>query len=205
MRVGYPIFTLLLTIILACLVQFGGYELPATPTLAWSSFPDEWIPLLIFLLRTSDLTIATIRTLTIVQGRRTTAWFLAFFKSALFVTCVVGVLGDLDNPLNLAAYASGFAFGNVLGMAIDSKIAPGHILLRITSSNLGEALTMQLREQDYGVTELAGMGMKGTVHIILTFIPRKEIRRVKGEILAVDPNAFITMEPVRQLQGGWKV
>jgi uncharacterized protein YebE (UPF0316 family) len=205
MRVGYPIFTLLLTIILACFVQFGGYELPGAPTVAWSALPGEWVPLLIFLLRTSDLTISTIRTLTIVQGSRTTAWLLAFLQSSLFVTGVAGVLGDLDNPLNLAAYASGFAFGNVLGMAIESKIAPGHILLRITSSNLGEALTRELRARNYGVTELAGTGMKGTVHIMLTFIPRREIRRVKDEILAIDPNAFITMEPVRQLQGGWKV
>jgi uncharacterized protein YebE (UPF0316 family) len=205
MRVGYPIFTLLITIVLACLVQFGGYELPATPTLAWSRLPGEWVPFLIFLFRTSDLTISTIRMLTIVQGRRTTAWLLALFQSSLFVTGVAGVLGDLDNPLNLAAYASGFAFGNVLGMAIESKIAPGHILLRITSSNLGEALTRELRGRDYGVTELSGMGMEGTVHIMLTFIPRREIRRVKGEILAIDPNAFITIEPVRQLRGGWKV
>jgi uncharacterized protein YebE (UPF0316 family) len=205
MRVDYPIFTLLITIILACFVQFGGYELPTTPTLAWSELPSEWVPLLIFLLRTSDLTISTIRTLTIVQGRRTTAWLLALFQSSLFVTGVAGVLGDLDNLLNLVAYALGFAFGNVLGMAIESKIAPGHILLRITSSTLGEALTMQLREQDYGVTELSGLGMKGTVHIMLAFIPRREIRRVKGEILAIDPDAFITMEPVRQLRGGWKI
>ncbi len=205
MRIGYPIFTLLITIILACFVQFGGYELPPTPTVAWSALPGEWVPLLIFLLRTSDLTISTIRMLTIVQGRRTTAWLLALFQSSLFVTGVAGVLGDLDNPLNLVAYASGFAFGNVLGMAIESKIAPGNILLRITSSNLGEALTMQLRAQDYGVTELSGLGMMGTVHVMLTFIPRREIRGVKRQIMEIDPNAFITMKPVRLLQGGWKV
>lgn len=205
MRVGYPILTLLVTIILACLVRLGGYSLPPAPTLAWSTLSGEYVPIVIFLLRTSDLTISTIRTLTIVQGHRTTAWFLAFSQSSLFVIGVAGILGSLDNPWNLAAYAFGFAFGNVLGMAIETKIAPGHILLRITSPNLGEAVTSYLRAKEYGVTELSGMGMKGTVHIMLTFIPRREIRRVKDEILAIDPNTFITMEPVRQLRGGWNV
>ena len=204
MRVGYPIFTLLITIILACFVQFGGYTLPATPTLAWSAIPSEFVPLLIFLLRTSDLTISTIRMLSIVRGRRTMAWFLALFQSSLFVIGVAGVLGDLDNPLNLAAYASGFALGNVLGMILESRIAPGHILLRITSSTFGEALTTHLRAHDYGVTELSGMGMEGTVHVMLTLIPRREIRRVTRQILEVDPFAFITMESVRQLKGGWR-
>jgi len=205
MRVGYPIVTLLVTIVLACLVGFAGFTLPPAPTLVWSAVPSNIVPILIFLLRTSDLTISTIRTLTIVQGRRTTAWLLAFLQSSLFVVGVAGVLGDLDNPWNLAAYALGFAFGNVLGMAIDAKIAPGHILLRITSSNLGEALSTHLRAEGHGVTELSGMGMRGTVHTMLTFIPRKELRRVKRQILEIDRNAFITMEPVRQLQGGWKV
>ncbi len=203
MRVGYPIFALLITIIIACYIQFGGYVLPAAPTLAWSVLPGEWVPLLIFLLRTSDLTISTIRTLTIVQGRRTTAWLLALFQSSLFVTGIAGVLGDLDNPLNLAAYASGFAFGNVLGMAIEAKLAPGHILLRITSSHLGEALSNHLRDEGHGVTELSGMGMRGTVHVMLTFIPRRKIQHVKQQIVEIDPQAFISMEPVRQLKGGW--
>lgn len=203
MHVGYPIFTLLATIIIACLLRLGGYALPPAPTLAWSALSEKIIPLLIFLLRTSDLTISTIRMLTIVQGRRTTAWLLAFLQSSLFVVGVAGVLGNLDNPWNLAAYALGFAFGNVLGMAIESKIAPGHILLRITSSTLGEALSAHLRAQGHGVTELSGLGMKGTVHMMLAFIPRKEIRGVKNQILEIDQDAFITMEPVRQLQGGW--
>lgn len=205
MRVGYPIFTLLATIILACLVRLAGYTFPAAPTLVWSSISSEVVPVLIFLLRASDLTISTIRTLTIVQGRRTTAWLLAFLQSSLFVVGVAGVLGDLDNPWNLAAYALGFAFGNMLGMAIDSMIAPGHILLRIASANLGEALSTHLRAEGHGVTELSGMGMMGTVHMMLIFVPRKELRRVKRQILEIDRNAFITMEPVRQLQGGWKV
>jgi uncharacterized protein YebE (UPF0316 family) len=204
MRVGYPIFSLLVTIILACFIQYGGYTLPTTPTLPWSAIRSEFVPVLIFLLRTSDLTISTTRTLSIVQGRRTMSWFLAFLQSSLFVMGVAGILGDLDNPLNLVAYAAGFALGNVLGMMLESRITPGHFLLRITSSTFGEALAAQLRALGHGVTELSGMGMEGTVHVLLTFIPHRELRGVKHQILEIDPNAFITMESVKQLRGGWK-
>ena len=200
----FPVIVLLTIVIIACIAQLQGHLLPPTPTLPWSALRPEFVPLVIYFLRTGDLTISTIRTLSIVQGRRLTAWFLAFLQSSLFVVGVAGVLGDLDNPWNLAAYAAGFATGNVVGMTIEARLAPGHTLLRITSSHLGEAVSDHLREQGHGVTELSGMGMKGTVHILLTFIPRREIRHLKQQILEVDPQAFITMEPVRQLRGGWR-
>ena len=204
MRSGIPIITLVAVLIVACVAQLKGYVLPPAPSLAWNTLPDEIVPPLVFLFRTADLTLATLRTLTVVHGRKTTAWFLAIFQSSLFVIGVAGVLGNLDNPWNLFAYAAGFAFGNVLGIAIEARLAPGHNLLRITSSYLGEALCAHLRGQGYGVTELAGTGMKGTVSVILTYVPRRIIERVKREIIAIDPQAFITVEYVRQLRGGWR-
>jgi len=102
-------------------------------SLDWSLLPAALVPILILVIRIGNLSLSTLRVLTVVRGRKRAAWALGFVQSLLFVTVIAGVLKNLDNPWNLAAYAAGFATGNVLGIIIDDRIAPGHSLLRITS------------------------------------------------------------------------
>jgi uncharacterized protein YebE (UPF0316 family) len=171
--------------------------------LSWDQVPESYIPLIIFGLRTLDLTVATLRMLLVVRGRKTLAWIFGLIQSASFVLGIAGVLGNLSNPINLLAYAAGFATGNVVGITIEARLAPGESLLRIVSSNWGALLTESLRNIGHGVTEVLGHGMEGTVSVIYCYVPRREVRSTKGEILAIDPNAFITVQGVRQLRGGW--
>lgn len=174
------------------------------PGLDWSLIPPHLIPFVIFSLRTGDLTLGTLRMLIVVRGRKNAAWFIAIAQATLFVVGVAGVLGNLDNPLNILAYAAGFASGNVLGILIEARLAPGHSLLRITSSHLGDAVSEHLHAHGYGATMISGSGIEGTVSVILCYVPRKDVTRVRREILEIDPEAFITLENVRQLRGGWR-
>lgn len=169
----------------------------------WDQVPGEYIPLIIFALRTLDLTVATLRMLLVVRGRKSLAWIFGLFQSASFVLGIAGVLGNLSNPLNLLAYAGGFATGNVIGITIEARVAPGQSLLRIVSSKWGALLTESLRSFGHGVTEVLAHGMEGTVSVIYCYVPRREVRSTKVEILTVDPEAFVTVQSVRQLRGGW--
>jgi uncharacterized protein YebE (UPF0316 family) len=169
----------------------------------WDQFHEEYMPLIIFGLRTIDLTLATLRMLLVVRGRKTFAWIFGLFQSASFVLGIAGVLGNLSNPINLLAYAAGFATGNVVGITLESRLAPGQSLLRIVSSKWGALLTESLREFGHGVTEVLGHGMEGTVSVIYCYVPRREVRATKREILAIDAEAFITNQNVRQMRGGW--
>jgi uncharacterized protein YebE (UPF0316 family) len=170
----------------------------------WLGVPQAWLPLAIFFLRCTDTTLATLRLLAVIRGRKFIAWTLGFSQSLLFITAISGVFAHLQNPINILAYVAGMAGGNVLGMAIESKLAPGHSLLRILSPARGEAIVQELRRQGHGVTELPGHGMMGTVSMILCFVPRRRIKAAKHLILAADPKAFITSENVRELRGGWR-
>jgi uncharacterized protein YebE (UPF0316 family) len=170
----------------------------------WLGIPQAWVPLAIFLLRCTGTTLSTLRLLAVVRGRKVMAWTLGFTQSLLFVTAISGVFAHLTNPLNILAFAAGMAGGNVLGIAIESKLAPGHSLLRILSPTRGEAIIQELRHQGHGVTELPGHGMMGTVSMILCFVPRRRIKAAKRLIMAADPKAFITSENVRELRGGWR-
>jgi uncharacterized protein YebE (UPF0316 family) len=193
-----------LSLLLDILEQVGRLFRQLTPGLDWSLIPSHLVPLVIFCLRTSDITLATLRMLIVVRGRKTAAWFIALAQATLFVVGVAGVLGNLNNPLNILAYAAGFASGNVVGILIEARLAPGHSLLRITSSHLGDAVSERLHALGYGATVLPGTGIEGTVSVILCYVPRRDAARVRREILEIEPEAFITLENVRQLRGGWR-
>ncbi|MCK5645333.1 MAG: DUF2179 domain-containing protein [Anaerolineales bacterium] len=171
--------------------------------ISWANIPDVYLPLIIYGLRTFDLTVATLRMLLVVRGRKKLAWVFGFIQSASFILGIVGVLGNLQNPLNLIAYAAGFATGNVIGITIEAKLAPGQSLLRIISSRMGALLTESLRSFGHGVTEVPGHGMGGTVSLIYCYVPRREVNSTKVEILTLDPEAFVTVQNVRQMRGGW--
>jgi uncharacterized protein YebE (UPF0316 family) len=171
--------------------------------IAWNRIPIEFLPLIIFLLRTFALTLATLRMLVIMRGNAPVAWLIGFTQSLSFILGVSGVLLNLYNPLNLLAYAAGSATGNVIGITIESKVAPGHSLLRIISPQRGNLITDRLRQSNRGVTEVSAQGISGMVSMIFCYVPRREVTFTKDQILNVDPQVFITVENVRQLRGGW--
>lgn len=171
----------------------------------WSLVDPAFVPLVILLLRTADLTLSTIRLLSVIRGRRVATWFLAVSQSFLYIISIAGVLSNIQNPLNILAYAGGFATGNVMGMWIENRLAPGHSLLRITSSNLGSGIRDALREFGFGVTEMAGKGKDGTVSVLHCFVPRKSIPRLESAVLSIDPDAFLIKLNIRQIRGGWRV
>lgn len=170
----------------------------------WDALPRLWLPPLIFSLRTTDMTLATLRMLSVLHGRRLAAWFIGFFQALVFVAGVAGVLDNLEDPLNLVAYAAGFATGNVIGITLEARLAPGHSLLRVISAHRGNAIAESLRSQGWGVTEMAGRGMGGTVSFILCNLPRREVKSVRHQVVGLDPEAFVTVEHVRSLRGGWR-
>lgn len=170
----------------------------------WARIPAPVVPLIIFALRTGDLTLSTLRMLTVMRGQRWVSWVLAFCQSLLYVVGVAGVISNLDNPLNLLAFAAGFGSGNVVGMVIENRLGTGHNQLRIISSGYGAAILESLHEAGIGATDLSAAGRDGTVDQILCFVPRRKARPTIALILAVDRSAFISSVAVRRIDGGWQ-
>jgi uncharacterized protein YebE (UPF0316 family) len=191
-----PILNLLHAVILP--------HLGEAQTTGWLGLPAAAVPWVIFGLRAVDQTISTIRTLVTVQGERRLAWILGFLQSFLFISAVAGVLQSLTQPANLVAYAAGYAAGQVLGITLENRMARGHSVLRIISATKGQAVGDALRLQGWGVTELPGQGLEGTVGVVLCTVPRKTIPAAKSTILGIDASAFITVQHVFLLGGGWR-
>jgi uncharacterized protein YebE (UPF0316 family) len=171
---------------------------------AWDDVPAALLPALIFALRAADLTLATLRMLVTVRGRRGAAWILGFAQALVFISAVAGVLSRLEDPWNWIAYAAGFATGNVVGILLEARLAPGHSLLQIVSPRRGLAVAETLRRQGRGATALAARGHEGSVSLILCYVPRREVDSAHREILTADPEAFVMVGHVRRVRGGWK-
>jgi uncharacterized protein YebE (UPF0316 family) len=167
------------------------------------AIPAAWMPLAIFLIRVGDMSLDTLRVLLVVRGRRLSAWVTGFAESALWVVAVTSVLGNLDNLWNIVGYAAGFATGGVVGMVIDDRLAIGHGNIRIISPDRGSAVAEAIRAAGYGVTELSGRGKDGTVTILTTSIRRRDIDRLRRQVLEIDPESFVTVEEVRPLHRGF--
>jgi uncharacterized protein YebE (UPF0316 family) len=170
----------------------------------WVQVPTMLLPLTIFALRAIDITIATSRMLMVSRGQRAPAWIAALLQSLIFISMISGLLANLTNPLNLIAFAAGYATGNVLGVTLEARLAPGHSLVRVISTKLGAAIADSLREESHGATEIPAAGMTGTVSLVLCFLPRRQVRTATQEIRAVDPEAYISVENVKLLAGGWQ-
>jgi|Deesub1362A_J573_1020465.scaffolds.fasta_scaffold08695_2 uncharacterized protein YebE (UPF0316 family) len=175
-----------------------------TPGIPWDRIPPTLVPLIIFLLRTTDLTLATTRTFMVAYGRKRAAWVLGFVQASVFLMGIAGVLGNLGEPLNLVAYAAGFASGGIAAMLIERRIAPGHAMLRIISRARGQAILQRLHALGRGATIFPGKGRGGTVDVIYAFMPRRAITSTSQSVLGQDPQAYLSVSHVRLLGGGWR-
>jgi uncharacterized protein YebE (UPF0316 family) len=171
--------------------------------LDWLVIPALLMPFVIFALRVSDMSLDTLRVLFVIRGRKSLAWLLGFFQSALWVVAITSVLSNLDNLWNVVGYASGFATGNVVGMTIEEHLAIGHGHMRIISSRRGRAIAEAIRRAGYAATELAGRGKDGTVSVINCSVRRRDIQDLRNQVHAIDPEAFLTIEEIRPLHRGF--
>jgi uncharacterized protein YebE (UPF0316 family) len=166
--------------------------------------PQAWlIAFAIFLLRICDMSMDTLRVLFVVRGKKLLVWILGFLQSIIFVVAISSVLTGERNYLNIFGYATGFATGNIVGMLIEGKLAIGHVLVTVISSNRGALLAEKIRSSGYAVTEIAGRGKNGTVFELHASILRKDVDHLETIVLEADPTAFVTAEDVRPVRRGF--
>lgn len=159
--------------------------------------------LLIFFLRVVDVSLATVRMLMVIRGRKALAWIIGFVQAIVFVVALQAVLSGLDNWLNILGYAAGFATGNVAGMMIEERMALGHTHLRIISSGRGAEVAKHLRGAGFAVTEIPGRGKDGTVTLLNVSVLRKRVLEVRHLVEDVDQDAMVTAEDIHPVRRGF--
>jgi len=160
------------------------------------------LPLAIFLARTVDMSLSTLRIVFIAQGRRGLAPLIGFFESLIWLVVVGQAIQHLDNPVCLFGYAGGFAFGSLMGLILEEKLAMGNRLVRIILPGIAQGLVDTLRSTGQGVTVLDGQGVGGPVQLLFTIVRRRDIEKVLAAVNRVAPNAFVSIEDIRQAHQG---
>ena len=149
----------------------------------------------IFVLRIVDVSMGTIRTLAIVEGRIGVSVVLGFFEVLVWLVAITQVIVRLkESPFLPLAYAAGFAAGNAAGILLEKRLALGSVVLRIISETRGSSIAEALRSAKQAVTTFDGAGRDGPVTLIYTSCPRAEMHALLGRAVEVDPDLFYVIE-----------
>jgi uncharacterized protein YebE (UPF0316 family) len=151
---------------------------------------------LIVLARITDVSLDTVRTVAIVQGRRVFAAILGFFESVIYVTAIAKVLLNMDHPIYALAYGLGFAMGTFLGITIEQHLAFG---LQVVSlfTRRGAEVAKSLISAGYRVAKVEGHIRDGEVSILYMEVPRKQTRKLISDAAAIDETCFYVVNDVR--------
>ncbi len=158
--------------------------------------------LLIFLARLVNVSMATVRTLLGVRGQKGLSTAIGFFESLIFILAISQVLQDVGNVWNVLGYCGGFAAGTLVGLVIEEKLAMGYAIVRAISQDYGAEIASALREAGYGVTEMAGEGLAGRVHVVTTVVKRRNIPAIMALVSGVDEAAFVTVDDANRVYRG---
>lgn len=149
----------------------------------------------IMCMRICDVTIGTMRTILVVQGRKYYAALAGFFEVLIWIFAMRYIVQNMEEIINLFGYAGGFALGNILGITIEQRIGMGFNQLNIISRHYSDQIADALRKSRFGVTLLPGEGTAGGVSVLVIVIKRKQQKMVMKIIDSIDPAAFVSIQP----------
>lgn len=159
--------------------------------------------LFIFLARLTDVSMATIRMIMVVRGKRIVAACIGFVEAIIYILAIGKVLSAMNNPLNILVYALGFATGNYVGIFLEEKMALGSIIVQVILEHEVTELVKKLRDNGFGVTVVEGHGRKGIRHLLNVTLQRKNLSKLYYVIDNHDEKAFVTVTDARAIRGGY--
>ena len=151
---------------------------------------------IIVLARIVDVSLDTVRTAAIVQGRRVFAATLGFVQAVIYISVIAKVLLDVDHPVYVLAYGLGFALGTYLGIAIEQRLAFGKQVASLFTTR-GAELTDKLIAAGYRVAAVHAHGERGEMTIVHVEVPRKRARSLMRDAWAIDKACFCIVNDVR--------
>ena len=155
-------------------------------------------PILIFLARLADVTVATVKLMFVVNNARKMAAILGFFEALITITALSRIIQDANNLPAFVMYAAGFASGTYVGMWIEQKMAYGSVLVRIISKDMPEALFQYLANHKYRFSLVDGYDESGNTRVLFTVCKRSSAGALLSHLKSVAPHAFYTVEGVKQ-------
>jgi uncharacterized protein YebE (UPF0316 family) len=157
--------------------------------------PTLLLGIVIFVARVTDVTMGTMRTISIVQGRTKFAFLLGFIEVSMWLVVISAVIHRIvEKPILGAFYALGFSTGNVAGILLERRMAFGHMVLRIITPRAGRMMAEKVRVAGFGVTTFQGEGISGPVTMLYVVCRRRDLPKVIQIARSIEPDAFYITE-----------
>lgn len=156
---------------------------------------------LIMILRIADVTLGTFRTIMVVQAKKYHSAVIGFFEVLIWIFAMRYIMQNMDQTINLFGYAAGFGLGNLLGIALEQKVAIGYVQVNVISKYFTDKIANRLRESKFAVTILPAEGGSGGLALLVLIIRRKDLKGVIKLIESIDTDCFITVQHSRPYRG----
>lgn len=153
---------------------------------------------LIVLARVTDVSLDTLRTVSIVQGRRAFSAALGFFEALIYIAVVAHVLRNFDHPVYAIAYGAGYALGTYLGIVVEQRLGFG-TQLACFLTHKADAMSAALDGAGgYGVASVQGRARQEEVSLFYVAAPRRRIHQLVHRARSADENCFCVVNDLRQ-------
>jgi uncharacterized protein YebE (UPF0316 family) len=154
----------------------------------------------IFFARLLDVSLGTFRSIVVFRGYPALAAAIGFVEILIWVAAASQVLSQINNGPLMIAYAGGFAFGNYLGIWLESKVAIGKELVRIISYRgdgwLAKHLTAGGHKAVFLNCEMDGR----PAEVLLVTSDRRRTASLLAAIQEIDPDAEYTVSDIKSLR-----
>jgi uncharacterized protein YebE (UPF0316 family) len=150
----------------------------------------------IMVARCADVALGTLRTLSIIQGRRAVAWALGFIEILIWIYAVSRVMQNLDQPLYAVAYAFGFGAGNYVGITLENWFAFGEQLVSIITQQ-GASVASMFRSEGFDVASLQIEEADGPLQLLCVESHRKATQHIAQLARQLDPECVYVINDIR--------
>ncbi len=149
----------------------------------------------VFLARIVDVSLGTLRTISIVKGMMWMAFWIGILEISIWLVVMSTVILKIQEvPVLGVFFVFGFAFGNVVGIMIEKRLLIGDIVLRVISRKHPLHMTQALRQAGFRVTTFQGEGMSGPVVELYMICRRRERKKIINLVHKFEPDAFYVSE-----------
>jgi uncharacterized protein YebE (UPF0316 family) len=164
----------------------------------------NWIvlPLLIFISRLADVSLATLRHIFVSKGFKKLVPLLGFFEVMIWLLAIRQIFNNVNNAACFIAWAGGFSSGTYLGMYIEERLALGMQIIRIITNENTDKLVEAFKQNKQGITIVDGHGAVGPVKLIFTVVKRTNKKQIIQLIHTHTPASFYSIEDVKSSSQG---
>ena len=150
-------------------------------------------------LRIIDVSVGTVRTISVVQGRVKLSLLLGFCEVLVWIFAASQVLTIAQKkPILMVAYAMGFACGNAIGILLEKKLALGMVVIRMISCNHGNEIADQIRATGQLVTVFEGQGRFGPRQMLYIVCRRRDEHRYIEIARNIEPDIMHAIETITE-------